>query len=88
MSGRPPESTIDTYRQQAGMTSEALWWAYFALGGNATPNAVDRFLSGHTRPGRTDHDLLAHAINEQLTQLGQNSPVPYFHDDELGSSTD
>ena len=70
---------IETYRQQAGMTPEALWWAYFALGGNATPNAVGGYLSGETQPGRTDHDLLAHALNERLTQLGQDSPVPYFH---------
>jgi hypothetical protein len=72
---------MDAYREQADLTPDELWWAYFALGGNATPRTVAGYLNGDAVPGRSDHDVLAHALNERLTDLGQNSPVPYFHKD-------
>jgi hypothetical protein len=73
-------SLIETYRRQADLAPSELWWAYFALGGNATPAMVGHYLDGDLQPGRADHDRLATALNERLTQLGQDSPVPYFHE--------
>ncbi len=78
MSNRSQHPALDAYRRRAGFTPSELWWAYFTLGGNATPRTVARYLAGSIEPHRTDHDLLAHALNERLTQLGQDSPVPYF----------
>jgi hypothetical protein len=73
-----PTSVIETYRRQADLTPSELWWAYFALGGNATPHTIDEILNGAIQPGRSDHDHLAHALNERFSQLDQDSPVPYF----------
>ena len=67
-------------RLAARLTEVELWWAYFALGGEATPSQFAGFLHGTERPGPLDHDRLAHALNERLTDLGMNSPVPYFAD--------
>jgi hypothetical protein len=69
---------METFRHQADLTASELWWAYFALGGNATPHQLDDFLTGTVPSGRGDHDLLAQALNERFTSLGQDSPVPYF----------
>jgi hypothetical protein len=77
-------SLVETYRRRADLAPGELWWAYFALGGNATPHTVGRYLDGELRPGRADHDRLAHALNERLTQLGQDSPVPYFEERHPG----
>jgi hypothetical protein len=85
MSDHPGGSMIEAFRQHADLTPDDLWWAYFALGGNATPHTVAGFLNGHAQPGRTDHDLLAHALNERFTQLGQDSPVPYYRQDTTPS---
>ena len=73
-----PDTTLDAFRRDAQLSASALWWSYFALGGNATPRQLQAFLTGATRPDRTDHDRLAQALNEQFTHLGRDSPVPYF----------
>lgn len=62
------------------MSATELWWAYFALGGNATPLQLTAFLAGVARPKRRDHDRLAQALNDQYADLGSDSPVPYFGD--------
>jgi hypothetical protein len=69
---------LEAARQQAGLTPAGLWWAYFGLGGTATPLQLAGFLNGLAEPGPIDHDLLSVALNEHLTELGLNSPVPSF----------
>jgi hypothetical protein len=81
MSVPPPQSLMETYRREAELSPGELWWAYFALGGNATPRTVGQYLDGALPLGRTDHNFLAQALNERLTDLGRDSPVPYFHVD-------
>jgi hypothetical protein len=81
-SDRESRSLIEGFRLRADLSPSELWWRYFALGGNATPTALDGFLAGRVPPARADHDLLAQALNERFAHLGQDSPVPYF--DQLG----
>ena len=69
---------LEAARQQAGLTPADLWWAYFGLGGTATPLQLASFLNGLAEPGPIDHDLLSVVLNEHLTELGLNSPVPSF----------
>ena len=73
-----PPSIFEAARLRLGITPAALWWAYFGLGGTATPLEFGAFLSGQTRPGSSDHDRLSCALNERFTELGQDSPIPYF----------
>jgi hypothetical protein len=69
---------FEAARQQLGLTPAALWWAYFGLGGTATPLEFGGFLSGETQPDRGDHDRLSQALNERFTERGQDNPVPSF----------
>jgi hypothetical protein len=69
---------FEAARQQSGLSPAGLWWAYFALGGAATPLQLAAILDGEVAPTRRDHDLLSHALNERFTELGLDSPVPYF----------
>jgi len=69
---------MEHYRVAAELTPSELWWAYFALGGNRTPDAVAAIVEGRAHPDRTDHDLLALALNERFSELGRDSRVPFF----------
>jgi len=68
----------ESARQRSGLSPAALWWAYFALGGQATPLQLAAILQGEVAPSPHDHDLLSQALNERFTDLGQDSPIPYF----------
>jgi hypothetical protein len=61
----------------SGLSTHELWLAYFALGGNATQTELEQYLTGASRPTVMDHNLVAHALNERLRDLGLNSPVAY-----------
>jgi hypothetical protein len=75
----PEEATLfESARQRSGLSPAALWWAYFALGGQATPLQLAAILQGEANPNPHDHDLLSQALNERFTDLGLDSPVPYF----------
>jgi hypothetical protein len=70
---------LEAARDQADMTFDELWLAYYALGGVMIPDVLRAFLSG----GPTlwiDYDVLAQAINEKFVELGGNHPVPYRED--------
>ena len=68
---------LDRGRREAQLSMDDLWWAYFALGGNATPTEVRAILTGDSRPGRLDHDMLAQAINDRFVDMGGDHPVAY-----------
>ena len=72
----PPHEVLEAARQQAGMTFQDLWIAYFALGGTAHPEKVRAYLGGRVAPSM-DYDVIAHAINERFADQGENHPVPY-----------
>jgi len=61
----------------SGMSLEEWWLAYFALGGDASAADLNGYLQGHAQPSTLDHNVMAHALNELLHDLGANWPVPY-----------
>ena len=76
---QPAAPTIfEAARLHAGLGRADLWWAYFALGGNATPIEFGLFLTGEATPGRHDHDVLSQALNDRFIELDLDSPVPGF----------
>lgn len=81
----PPHAVLDAARQQAGMSFQDLWIAYFALGGTALPDEVRAYLGGGP-VASMDYDVLAQAINERFLDMGDNHPVPYR--DELPPGPD
>ena len=60
----------------AKLTVEELWLRYFALGGDAGKVEIEAYLSGLMPLPTLQHNILAHAINERLDELG---PPPRAH---------
>jgi hypothetical protein len=54
-----------------------LWGDYLKLGGNRPHAAVVEYLDGTTLWSDIEHDILAHAVNESLWDLGHPSLAPY-----------
>jgi hypothetical protein len=75
-----PANVLDLYRQVAQLSFDELWMRYFALGGMSTALEVEAILFGALEPSPHDHDVIAHAINERMVELGGNHPVPYAPD--------
>ena len=71
---------LDAFRQEAGLSHGELWLRYFELGGMSTSFELEAFLYGLLVPTDHDHDVIAHAINERLTELGAHHPVAYSGD--------
>ena len=68
---------LEDGRRQAALSIGQLWWSYLALGGTASPTGLAAFLSGALRPDTQQYDLIAQALNDHLTDLGKDQPVPY-----------
>ncbi len=47
------------------------------LGGKASSFELDGFLHGALHLDRYQYNIVACALNERFTELGQNHPVPY-----------
>jgi hypothetical protein len=77
-----PANVLDLYRQVADLSQDELWMRYFELGGMSTELQVEAFLFGALQPSSHDHDVIAHAINERMVEMGGNHPVPYAEDGE------
>jgi len=77
-----PANVLDLYRQVADLSQDELWMRYFELGGMSTSLQLEAFLFGALQPSIHDHDVIAHAINERMVELGGNHPVPYAEDGE------
>ena len=79
------DATIDPLekaRRDAGLSVSELWWRYFALGGMRNELEVEAILYQALVPTESDRDLLAVALNERISELGGDHPVPYSQDDE------
>lgn len=77
---REPSAALDDARQDAGLSRAELWVRYFELGGMAMPSEVEAYLCGLVVPSAHDHEVLVHALNERLSELGRNHRVPYLGD--------
>ena len=64
----------------AKLTVEELWLRYFALGGDAGKVEIEAYLSGLMPLPSLQHNILAHAINERLDELGPPRRAPYRPD--------
>jgi len=72
-----PDAALNEFRQEAGLSHSEVWWRYFGLGGMSDPVEVEAYLCGALEPTAHERDLLAQALNERFSDLGQNHPVPY-----------
>ena len=54
-----------------------LWFRYIALGGDADPLELEAYLLGLMPLDDYQYDILAHALNERLAELGLPRDVPY-----------
>ena len=59
------------------LPSTDLWWRYVALGGNRGQPALTAYLAGTTGWPASEHNILAHALNEGLWDAGHASLAPY-----------
>lgn len=75
-----PASVLEAYRRDAGLSHSELWLRYFELGGMSTCFQLEACLHGALRPTSHDHDVIAHALNERFTELGEDHPVAYSDD--------
>jgi hypothetical protein len=66
--------------QASDLSTTAIWLAYVAIGGDADLLGVEAYLTEALIPGRMQHDILAHALNEHFTDHGMNHPVAYSTD--------
>jgi hypothetical protein len=61
----------------SGLSLDELWLRYLALGGTATAARVSAYARGLLHPDSYQHNLIAQAINDHFTDLGQDHPVSY-----------
>ena len=61
---------------ESGLTQDQLWMTVNALG-EMSRSSLDGILRGTREATRTEHNLIAQALNERLHDLGKGWPVPY-----------
>jgi hypothetical protein len=61
----------------SGLTLGELWLRYLSVGGTASPARVAAYARGQLRPDSYQHNMIAQAINEHFTDLGEDHPVSY-----------
>ena len=72
---------LDRARQDALLSTSALWLRYFELGGMGTALEVEAYLCGALQPSPQEYDVLAHTLNERFVELAGNHPIPYSDDE-------
>lgn len=72
-----PTDVLDRARRYAGLSHEELFLRYFALAGMSNALELEAFCYGLLRPTSRDYDVLVHAINERLCELGRDHLVAY-----------
>ena len=65
----------------AELSVEELWLRYFAIGGDAGKVEIEAYLAGLMPLPSLQHNILAHAINERLDELGPRR-APYRPDSD------
>ena len=73
---------LEKARRDVGLSVSQLWWRYFAIGGMSNELEVEAILYQALVPDESDRDLLAVALNERISELGGDHPIPYSTDDE------
>ncbi|HYP46039.1 MAG TPA: hypothetical protein VEQ66_12670 [Propionibacteriaceae bacterium] len=74
-------------RRRAECPLNQLWVHYLGLGGSMDLFTIDAFLHGMISLPSIQQDILANAINEQLSDLYLGAQVPYLHTLESHTSS-
>lgn len=69
---------IDQARLRADLSVDQLWLRYFELGGVAGLVEVEAFLQRLMPLSGYQHDVLVHAVNERLVEVGLVGDLPYL----------
>ncbi|MCV7421283.1 hypothetical protein H7K45_12090 [Mycobacterium yunnanensis] len=69
MTASPSERLHEAF-EASRLTVPELWLRYFALGGQASELELDAYIGGALALPAFEHDVLAHAINERLDEIG------------------
>jgi hypothetical protein len=75
-----PVTALEVARRDVGLSMTELWMRYFELGGMSAPLELEAVLHGALLPNAHDGDVIAVALNERLSELGRDHPVPYNDD--------
>jgi len=70
-----PGDGLDQGCREAGLSHSELWVRYFELGGMAGPLELEAYLLGALQPASRDLDLVVHALDERLAELGRVSAL-------------
>ena len=65
--------------EAAHISVDELWLRYFGLGGEAGRFELDAYLNGAIALPPSQHDIVAHAINERLNEIAPPR-APYSED--------
>jgi len=71
---------LERYRSDLKLSVSDLWWRYFALGGMRTEFEIEGILFSALVATAQDRDLIAVALNERVSELGGDHPIPYSTD--------
>lgn len=71
--------TLDAIRA-ARLDVQQVWVRYFSLTGNADELEIDAYLHGATCFAPLDRNLVAHAVNELISEIPR--PTAPYSDDE------
>jgi hypothetical protein len=80
-------TALDTVRGECGLSVEQLWVRYVEIGGTNGCAMLEAYLEGFLEPSPSEHDLIAHALNERMWELGQNPVVRYVCESGIASSS-
>jgi len=75
-----PVDVLENARRTLNLSISDLWFRYFSLGGMSTALEVEAFLYGALIAEPHNRDLLAVALNERFSEIGQDHPLAYADD--------
>ena len=81
MTGDPRREALIAACRRGGLDLEDLWFRYVGLGGDAAPLELEAYLADLMPLDDHQYDILAHALNERLGELGLPRDVPYTRPD-------
>ncbi|MCA4135191.1 hypothetical protein [Arthrobacter sp. M4] len=74
--------------EAAGLALEQVWMAYFGIGGMSGLMEVQAYVHGALRLPALERDLLAHALNETLDELGLDTYHASYSHEVFGREDD
>lgn len=77
MSGDRRRDALTDACRRGQLDVAQLWFRFIALGGDADPLELEAYLLGLMPLDDYQYDILAHALNERLAELGLARDVPY-----------